>query len=701
MSKVPLPGSEHAEPADARRVGLPAADQRLTISIVLRRRHPEGEAASAHREQGGVPRVLGADPQDIAAVEEFARQENLIIEAILPEQRMVKLSGTAAQLEQAFNVELAQFEHRGMQYVSHSGPVHLSAQLVPAVMGVFGLSNTPLFPRSGPQTATQAIPGALGPSQIVNDLGATLAAYNFPPTLDGTGQTAGIMAFGGGYLLQDLTTFFINNQGLAVPKIVEVSTDGTVNDPGRIGWELFDQEITQDICILGTIAPGATIVLYWGQPTTQGWVSAFSYAVNDSTNQPSVLSHSYGGPELVGFSGFSGSEMNSLDSYFADARLQAISVFVASGDDGSTDGYLPDHQQHVDFPAASPNVTGCGGTTLTIAGNGTIEAEVAWNDPPRPNTTKGVTGGGVSDWFSLPDYQAGVGVPINPTSNPPAGPFGRGVPDVAGHADGYNGIWQGALMYMNGTSAVAPLWAGLITLINQLKGVATGFLNDVLYARLAAFAALNDITTGTNGFWDAGPDWDPCTGWGSPDGAFIASLIGPPGIGNLVPSTGPVGGGMPVTIQGTRFTGAIFPSVTFGCVQATNITVVSDTEINVISPPAAAAGTVDVVVTLMQGSSGASSVSKFTYFVPIPVVSQISPSTGPAGTDVVVSGNFFTGVTEVDFGGVFSPQVTSDPNSPDTVLTASAPSGVSGRVHVTLTTTATSASTDLDFFTYQ
>jgi hypothetical protein len=141
--------------------------------------------------------------------------------------------------------------------------------------------------------------------------------------------------------------------------------------------------------------------------------------------------------------------------------------------------------------------------------------------------------------------------------------------------------------------------------------------------------------------------------------------------------------------------------VTFGGVQATNITVGSDTEINVISPPAAAAGTVDVVVTLMQGSSGASSASKFTYFVPIPVVSQISPSTGPAGTDVVVSGNFFTGVTEVDFAGVPSPQVTSDPNSPDTVLTASAPSAVSGQVHVTVTTAATSASTDLDFFTYQ
>jgi kumamolisin len=321
------------------------------------------------------------------------------------------------------------------------------------------------------------------------------------------------------------------------------ASDSSSSDAGSIQWTSSnDQEITQDICILGTIAPGATIVLYWGQPSTPGWVSAFSYAVNDSTNQPSVLSHSYCDTELVGFSG---SDMNSLDSYFADARLQAISVFVSSGDDGSTNG-LQDGQQHVDFPASSsPNVTGCGGTTLTIAGNGTIEAEVAWNDP-----TRGVTGGGVSDWFPLPDYQAGVGVPINPTSNPPAGPFGRGVPDVAGHADGYNGIWQGALMYMDGTSAVAPLWAGLITLINQLKGVATGFLNDVLYARLAAFAALNDITMGTNGFWDAGPDWDPCTGWGSPDGAFIASLIGPPGIGRLVPSTGPVGGGMPVTIRG-------------------------------------------------------------------------------------------------------------------------------------------------------
>ena len=107
----------------------------------------------------------------------------------------------------------------------------------------------------------------------------------------------------------------------------------------------------------------------------------------------------------------------------------------------------------------------------------------------------------------------------------PAGPVGRGVPDVSGDADpntGYNILVDGKAMPIGGTSAVAPLWAGLVTLLNQKLGKPVGFLNPILYANPGA---LNDITQGSNGDYNAGPGWDPCTGLGSPNGMKLLAVL--------------------------------------------------------------------------------------------------------------------------------------------------------------------------------
>lgn len=701
MSKVPLPGSEWPEPAGARRIGVPAADQRLTVSIVLRPLSPQGEAPGGPRDpstviQSRFETTPGADPQTIAAVEQFAHEENLTVETASSERRMVRLSGSVAQLEQAFQVELAVFEDRGKQYVSHAGPVYLPAQLVPVVLGVFGLSNPPVRRHGSP-----------GPTPVVNDLSATCTVYNFIGGQDGSGQTAGIIALGGGYLKADLEAFFGGPDN--VPTIIDVSANGvTVNSPGSD--DDGDAEITQDICILGGIAPSATIVVYWATPDPQGMINAVSYAISDSENNPSVLSNSNGWAEEYLASLDSTTQlpqipmaMSALHLYFLEAAQHLISVFTASGDDGWTDG-LQDGFWHVDYPASDNLVTGCGGTTLTIAGDGSRQAEAVWNDPAFD--PPGVSGGGVSDWFPLPGFQQGIGVPANPNPPPPTGPnaigpTGRGVPDVASHADGFNGIPNSVAEVFGGTSAAAPLWAGLITQINQLKGVPTGYLNDVLYGRLAPQGALYDVTSGSDGSYPAAVGWDPCTGWGSPNGAQIADVIGPPTVSSVQPPQGPVGGGITVTILGAQFLGALAPTVTFDGAIA-KVQFVSDNAITVTSPPARAAmdGVVDIVVTTVQGSSGKTDSSKFKYFFPIPNVIQISPPSGPALTQVTISGNGFTGVTEVDFGGVAA-QWVPDPNTPNTVLTAQAPAGVSGQVHVQVTTGTTSAQTDADFFTYQ
>src|SRR6185312_4027852 len=99
---------------------------------------------------------------------------------------------------------------------------------------------------------------------------------------------------------------------------------------------------------------------------------------------------------------------------------------------------------------------------------------------------------------------------------------GRGVPDVAGDADpatGYQVRVDGHDVVYGGTSAVAPLWAALIAMINQARGGPLGYLNPTLYG--AAAHACRDITSGTNGAYRAGAGWDPCTGLGSPNGAAL------------------------------------------------------------------------------------------------------------------------------------------------------------------------------------
>jgi len=172
----------------------------------------------------------------------------------------------------------------------------------------------------------------------------------------------------------------------------------------------------------------------------------------------------------------------------------------------------------VDFPAASPFVIACGGTKLTLSG-GTIGSEQAWNEL---SANEGATGGGVSEAFAIPSYQQNAKVPKAPN-----GFAGRGVPDVAGNADpqsGYSVFVDGKTAVIGGTSAVAPLWAGLLALINQSLEANVGFVNAQLYSAASAF---HDITSGNNGKYSAGPGWDACTGLGSPDGtALLAALRG-------------------------------------------------------------------------------------------------------------------------------------------------------------------------------
>jgi kumamolisin len=319
--------------------------------------------------------------------------------------------------------------------------------------------------------------------------------YDFPAGLDGSGQCIAIIELGGGYRTADLDAYF-KGLGLTTPKVTAVLVDGGKNSPS-LPWSA-DAEVMLDIEIAGAVAPGAAIAVYFAPNSEQGFIDAVGAAVHDAVNKPSVISISWGAPE----SEWTPEGLAAMDAAFQAAAALGVTVCCAAGDAGSgdqkPDNGAPDGLAHADFPASSPYALACGGTRLTAAGHA-IASETVWDDDP----TSSATGGGVSDVFDLPDWQAGAGVP--PSTNPGAR-IGRGVPDVAGNASpatGYRVRVDYLSFVIGGTSAVAPLWAGLVARLNQQLAQPVGWLNPLLYGPVAGSGAFHDITSGNNGGYAA------------------------------------------------------------------------------------------------------------------------------------------------------------------------------------------------------
>ena len=270
--------------------------------------------------------------------------------------------------------------------------------------------------------------------------------------------------------------------------------------------------------IAGAIAPGARIAAYFCEWTEKGWIDALETAIHDRENCPSILSISWGWAELEAGGNVSWTEsaINAVNTSLQEAALLGVTVLCASGDAGSA-AAGSGAGAHVDFPASSPYVLSCGGTTLRVTATGIDE--VTWNAGARTATGGGATGGGVSELNPLPTWQAAAGVPTSLST----GRQGRGVPDIAGDADratGYTILVDGQEVHgVGGTSAVAPLYAGLLARINQRLGKPMGYLNPLLYEKLA-HVAFRDVVVGSNDCdgakgYQAGKGWDACTGWGS------------------------------------------------------------------------------------------------------------------------------------------------------------------------------------------
>ena len=536
--RVSIPGSERAALPGARAVGAPHPEERVEVTVLVRPRSAATGLPSIE-ELGATPlqarkymsreefdAAHGADPNDIEKVKEFAHEHDLTVVEANSAERRVALSGTVAAISEAFGVYLANYEYPGGSYRGRVGDVKIPAELENVVQGVFGLDNRPQVKphfrlRNAPGFAAAALSPEAAPHASGGFTPLQIARlYDFPQGLNGSGQCIAIIELGGGYRATDLTAYF-TQLGVGNPSVTAISVDNGHNHPTG-NPNSADGEVMLDIEVAGAIAPKAKIVVYFAPNTDKGFLDAIKAAVHDNVHKPSVVSISWGGPE----SSWTSQSLTAFDQAFQEAALLGVTVCCASGDDGSSDR-VSDGHAHVDFPASSPHALGCGGTRLEGSGTA-ITKEVVWNE----GVTGGATGGGVSAFFPLPTYQSHANVP--PSVNP-GHPRGRGVPDIAGDADpatGYIVRVDGQQFVIGGTSAVAPLWAGLIALLNQQLKKSVGFLNPLLYSKpVIGGGSFHDIVSGNNdasghiGGYKAASGWDPCTGLGSPDGARLMNAL--------------------------------------------------------------------------------------------------------------------------------------------------------------------------------
>jgi subtilase family serine protease len=450
---------------------------------------------------------FGPTESDYATVLRFAEANGLAVIDTAANRMVVDVEGPAANIESAFHVTLGLYQHPTESRTFYAPDREPTPDLDVPLLHISGLDNFTL-PRAknirSSQQAQEAGPigKTTGSGPGGQFIGSDMrAAYYGSGSLTGAGQSVGLFEFAG-YQLSDVRNYFKQvKQALNVP-VRGVSLNGV--GLGCNPQVCDDAEQALDIEMSISMAPGLKqVVVYVGNND----VSIFNQMAVDNTSKQ--LSCSWGWSD----------DESSLDPIFKEMASQGQTVFVATGDDGSsTPG-------DVVWPADDPWITAVGGTDLTTEGpGGAWASETGWN---------GSAGMPSKNKVPIPSYQKLAGV-IN-SSNHGSRVY-RNIPDVAAEANTnqYSCYDGGCFSGNGGTSYAAPQWAGLTAMANQqaLAGgrSALGFLNPALYAigtGSSYDSDFHDITSGSNGEFSAVTGFDLVTGWGSPDGPnLIDALVG-------------------------------------------------------------------------------------------------------------------------------------------------------------------------------
>ncbi len=441
---------------------------------------------------------------DVDAVRQHLESHGLTVKRVSDNRVLVQATGTGAQIEEAFAVNINVYKVGTETHYSNDRNPSVPSTLKDVVESVAGLSSLETMHHASNFEPVPASEVTYTPLQIAS-------IYNFPSRLntfhgktiyDGTGETIAI-ATAYTYLTSDVDYFWTYFSA--------ISRTGTLTNICVNGCtSTLDYEPTLDVEYAGAQAPGANLIVY-EIPSNADSDFEMMYSQMASDNLAQIVSISWGNCE----SNTPTSYMKAVDASFAQMAAEGMTIFAGSGDYGAY-GYLPGGcggktKLQIGFPPSDPNVTAVGGTTLNATAQYKYKSESAWTD----------SGGGVSSYFAKPSWQVGPGVPKNTKRN---------IPDIAFDADGntgqytyYEGVWYSGY----GTSYGGPNMAGYWALVLEaLKGKRTGNVAPLFY-KLGASSSystdMHDVTTGNNGAgvgpgYNATKNWDYTTGWGSING---------------------------------------------------------------------------------------------------------------------------------------------------------------------------------------
>jgi subtilase family serine protease len=730
VGRVPQPGQGAVKLAPLPR------NTEIRVDVSLQPRDPAALAAYAravstpgsdlyrrYLAPGAFAGTYGPIEQAITTVEQALRAAGLRPGRISGNHLSIPVRATAAQLSAAFSTSFQQYQESNgrVAYANDAAPL-IADSAAPYVQGVVGLDDlyvptptgatrpsigagptpvnpaaTPAVASGGPQPCQTAVTdGEVDNAYTANQLAS---AYGFSSLYSagdlGGGQTVALLEFQG-YSTSDISAY--ESCYGEHTSITTVDTDGGPAANSGVG------EADGDIEDVSGLAPDANIVVYQAPNTKSAWFDNWNTAV--SQDAAKVISISWGLCEP-----FDGSVPQVENTILEEAAAQGQTFLASAGDAGSEDCLGPhgeDDNLAVDDPAAQPYVTGVGGTQWTSTGP--PPAETAWNDGvlqcSGPADCFGAGGGGVSEDWTMPDYQTDAAPPVGVISGDssgtpcgaPAGQYCREVPDVSALAGPYpflfyiGGSWED----WGGTSFASPLWAALIALSDASSacdGEPIGFANPTLYSIAGSDpGAFNDITSGNNditgangGLYPALTGYDMATGLGSPNGAALPGklCLGGTADGIAVTNPGPqttyLGQSVNLQLAASDTTqGQTLSYGALGLPQGLSL----DPATGVISGAVTAPGLADVVI-VAKATDGASGSTAFTWSVP-PSITSVRPAYGPAAgnTKVGIFGSGLTGTTQVRFGA--NQATTFTVNKAGTKVTAYSPSGT-GSVGLTVT----------------
>ncbi len=503
--RKPLVNSRPAGPADPSEitsvtVRLRPVNNIASLTATVEKLYASPLAQRKYLTREELTRRHGARREDLDAVEHFAQRHNLTVSHRSAAQRSLTLTGKLGDILSAFPAKLRIYKHSTGTYRGRTGGISIRREFRGIITGVFGLDTRPNVKasfRPHTRSATALVPATFFAKR-----------YNFPQ-LDGSGQCIGIIELGGSFTHSDLHEYF-HGIGIAAPKVSAIS----VHHGGDRKPQFADGEVMLDIEVVGAVAPKALIAVYFAPHRGSGFLDAVNAAVHDAERSPSVISISWSSPEDPAAQ----QTITAFHEVFLEAAALGITICASTGDHGTAgmDAADWDRKIHVAHPSVDPLVLACGGTQIDERGN-----DVVWNDGTPLSAGGWASGGGISQTRSIPAYQKHVKFP-----RPLSGKRGRGVPDIAMSSTGYLSRVHGAPGPQGGTSAVAPLMAGLVALLNQAKRKNAGLLNPFLYAN-AGKGIVKGVTEGTNAIaktvkgYRAKAGWNACAGLGTPDGAKI------------------------------------------------------------------------------------------------------------------------------------------------------------------------------------